>query len=363
MHRRVLNLVMFFWAHHQLVFILMATLLICSGCKPANKTITGQVFIATAGGISLGLGAVPVAVCEKADFQNYLEERKARIVAAQKELADAQVYYKNYITEKGYLSDSNYIAEIAELDSKLKQAQKEYDEKKAKLDLLYKTHIQFRDAAYNIERQLYLGKDALPSNVSSDVFHRQMNFLYLRGKPIFIEQFQPSQESELSVGVDRWDSLEYPMPETDLIKSWREFIQINAKTNLNLGHEVYSLKQNLNGIGLKKRETTQRYTSEAISWLSSAKSHHKNLKNGENIINEFQPKPIAETVTDSNGNFNFSCPNVDGLILVCSATRSVAGDKENYHWAIEIPSGASSVKLNLDNHNLLDTSVVLENFK
>ena len=68
-----------------------------SGCKPSETKITGQVFIATSGGMSVRLGAVEVRVIEKQQAIDFIRKRRSEIPAAKQELEKAQRDYNSSV--------------------------------------------------------------------------------------------------------------------------------------------------------------------------------------------------------------------------------------------------------------------------
>jgi hypothetical protein len=332
---------------------LMIFVFFALGCNPNKTTISGEVFIATASGLNIRLGAVGVEIVESNQFISFLEQRKSEIANAKQELEDAKKANYNYVIQKGFLTDTNYINELMVLEKQENQLVDELQTKSAKINQLKEINSAYNDKVQKIVWQLTTLNYVYQGGANRTTLENQMRVLFNIGNAILQEHPDPIR-TDLEAN--------YFQQEIEIIKQWRTFISDLIDTNLNIGIDAYTIRQKINNTKLQKSELEERYCAKVSNKIFAAEERLRQLKNSENIMGSLHSITIANTTTDSDGKYTINCPRKNGLMLVCNASRAVLNDTENYHWIIEVPTKSKS-RIDLNNHNLTDTDTLLTGFR
>lgn len=330
-----------------------------SGCKPNETVITGQVFIATGGGMSVRLGAVEVQVIEKQQATDFIRKRQSEVPAAKQKMEKAQRDYHSYVEA--------ISKELKPLEEQLEQLRAE--------------NTRLRDAAYADHRRLAQAEMALVaagshqspqgtpltrtkqadspaeraamvqkaknaaamaalqrsnSKKQADDAGLQCGILWTKAVELF---YGPGEA--LSYPALYKDKT-YPAGEILAVKRWREFIDASTKAWPNLRGEIQV-----------RRETRERTKAEKESNIAAATSHLASVTTSDLLIADFSPVAIAKANTDADGNFSIAWPRNKKFAILARAERATLSESEKYCWLVDAPVDPKGARILLNNNNLV----------
>jgi hypothetical protein len=337
-----------------IVVLAFTGIFVLSGCKPNETKITGQVFIATGGGVSVRLGAVEVQVIEKQQAIDFILRRQNEIPAAKQALEKAQRDYDTYVEaiSKELNPLEEQLEELRTENTRLRDAAQAEHARlvRAKLASGASTSSQAplpatplrtkrADSAAEMAAKVQKAKDAAAMSAlqrqASDT-GVQCGILWTKAVELF---YAPGEA--LSYPALYKDKA-YPVGENPSVKQWRVFIDATSKAWPNLRAEVQT-----------RRETRDRTKREKGSNLAAAKSHLARLTTPDLLIVDFSPVTIAKANTDADGNFSIAFPRNREFAVFARAERATLAEAEKYCWLVDAPAAPSGGRVLLNNNNLV----------
>jgi len=321
----------------QIVLPVLSLIIASAGCKPNETSLSGQIFIVTQGAANVRLGDVEILLIEKRQVVEFLARRHLEIesektvrsqeVATASELAmKAQQDFDWFLANRPFTTNLDYVHTKADYDladlahSRMLVTR---SAQKARVDELERKYGQARSvnsgSGYNRERRgeskalqdAKKGYAAKANQEAADAYHTARNAL--------------EQTEE----------------------------QIIRKRN-----ESERLRNELDEIERRAKADATAKPDGANSRRNQAEGRLARWPSTEDFLNGFSPLVIRKARTDANGNFSLTYPSDVTFTLFVKAQRAVVSLEnsapEKYHWLINAPSGARSVRLNFSNSNLID---------
>lgn len=286
-----------------------------SGCKPKEATITGQVFIATAGGMSIRLGAVEVQLIEKQQAIDFIQKKQREFPAAKQALEKAQADYN--------ASLDAISKELEPLEVQLKQLRAE--------------NKKLRDATEADSARLARASMSSSAYLSqSKTVGLQCGILWMRSVELFYEPGEALSYPNL------YKDKVYPVGESPAVKRWREFIDASTNSWPNLRGEIK-----------ERRETRARTKAEKESIIAAATSHLASLTASDLLIANYSPVVIAKANTDADGNFSITCPHNKQFAIFARAERTTLSEPEKYFWLVNATVDKMGGRVLLNNNNFV----------
>ena len=277
------------------VILLFATVAIfaVSGCKP--KEITGQVFIASSGGMSFKLGAVEIQLMEKQQVVNFLEGKKSSIEV------EVQLRKDAIATAEAEVAKSKLEIEKAQLNFDLFSMNKSWLTNAEYLKLQAE---QKRLAG--IEAQLRKALSARAAVYTSD-YERSANQANAYNNAIIEIENQKTQVEHKALGPEQ--------------------VKLNkAKSKLH----------------------------EAEYNLGAARGKLNGFPNPESYLSDFSLPSVNKVNSDAEGNFTLPRPRNGNFSIFSKAARRTLSETEKYTWLIDAPNDATSWRVLLNNNNLVE---------
>lgn len=266
------------------------------GCKPKSTSLTGQVFIATAGGTSFKLGAVEIQLIDKKQVVEFLSKQRAAFdlkIQSQK---------KKLIAIK---------ADIEKAKVEARKAQVEFD--------FYVQSKAWRtsEAYTNAEAEIVRCTDGIAAwDKQISILNNKRDFMGVRA----------------AVGARTSFVFKSTKAQNDLDEIERAAIrsaegQNNARQSvlLSLEAKVATINNSINTPPLP-----------------------------DDYLSGFSPTTTQKTITDADGNFSISYLRNEQFTIYSRAQRAVMDNTEKYCWLINAPSGIETGRVSLNNQNLAE---------
>lgn len=292
------------------------------GCKPKETNLTGQVFIATAGGTSFRLGAVEILLIEKQQVTDFLNKEQAAIDLKTQSQKEQLVAAKKTV-EKTKIEADN--------------AQKEFD------SFVQSKSWQTNDDYTNAEAELVQGSNGIAAwDKQMDILKSQnLSAAYPRPQPGWEEFYFRASLQNNPTFKSRWDAAN---------KSRQLFVDKDELANL----EMSKIEKAAMSVANEQLATRRFPFFNAQSSLETIQASLNNTPTAETYLADFSPIVVEKAVTDADGNFLISYPQNKKFTIFARAQRAVLDSTEKYCWLVDAPSGTETGRISLNNQNLVE---------
>ncbi len=284
-------------------------------------------FIATAGGATIRLGAVEVQLIEKELATDFIKEKQSKVPEARQELETAQSDYESFAERTAN--------ELKPMKERLEQL---LAENRRLRDAAEADHRRLLDAYW---RAMDQGKMPLSQKLSSDT-GLQCGILWTKAAALLYRPGEALSYPHLFRGRV------YPVAEIPSVKRWREFVDGSTRDWPNLLGEIQV-----------RRDAADRTKADKKSRIATAESHLANLTTRELLIADFSAVATTKANTDADGNFSLTYPRSKKLTIFAKARRTALGaglerTQEEYFWLVDAPVDPKGARVLLNNNNLVE---------
>ena len=324
------------------IFSYLSLLLLCGdllGCKPRETNLTGQVFIATAGGTSFKLGAVEIQLIEKQQVVDFLNKQQT-------------AFELKIQSEKGELNAFKKDIEKAKVEAD--NAQMEFD------SYVQSKTWQTNDDYIKIEAEFVTATNGIAA------WDKQMTLLISKNMPLGFDYnaYASNAMVRINPGIltDSPPLLPLPLPQQLIFnqaiqKQW----EIYRKARSPFLDKAKTAKNEMHEIERTATEKAEGQNNARHSNLYSAQSHFDSIQASintpptpETYLADFSPIVSRKAITDADGNFSVSYPKNKRFTIYARAQRAVLDNTEKYCWLMDAPSGVNMGRASLNNQNLVE---------
>lgn len=353
------------------IVIAFAGIVGLAGCKPKETTISGQVFIATSGGVNIRLGAVEIMLLNREDVLNYLQKEQLGI--KDKFRLEGQAKQEELVRDLADAASRVPACQrnLAIAEAQVEVSQQKFNQTKLDYDQFMASNPLLTNAAYVKTKQHLADQAQLIQSKQQSIKYMQgeLQRYSIPGKPVWVidagtkgHWVQPDETVRKAT---------YKAYQRNLVNAQTELANLYAQIELDkqalgkMEHDVNEFQAAKLSEAERQLNRVKSDVTQAQRDLAAAKSRLDALKNAppimpskpqlEDFLVGFKPPIVKKVNSDADGNFSLTYPQNKKFTIFAQATRStLSGPPERYFWLIDAPVKAEGARVLLNNNNLVE---------
>lgn len=351
------------------LFGILLVLVDLTGCG-RKETIAGQLFIATAGGDNIKLGAAHVLLIENAAATNALQRSLEIAFQVEKERLRSEKAKYEANVEAANADVRNFEMEVTNQEQNVDVARQQFNKTSEEYnDYIVSQPLRTNVVYVKIYRDLIAQRDSIQGQQEAIAQLQQ-------------EEGKSSQPGETRVVTDPRMGWSYAAQNDEagriglntatqvyLANAERQLSETYAQINqdkqaleemLRTATSVQQAKLNAAETSLNNSE---RRLSASLSSLASTKLRAQKIEGHppiahtptlSELFERFAPPVAVSTETDANGTFSLTYSRHKKYTLFVHAERATPLGVEQYFWLVDAPSASAAASVLLDNNDMVN---------